>query len=139
MGRERPSGGGELTRADLPLTVDEAHPRTTRHTGVDPRNDTECPIASAHFASNRIGDDSLAQGLDDRRIEGGPRACVDDRPAGSRWLGGLVGALAGYGVVDIGYGSDPRELMDPPSGELLRVTRPVPALVVFADHRSHDR
>src|SRR3954454_16776864 len=130
-------GSDEAVDADLPLADEKAHPGTPWRTRVDPRDHAECAVFAPHLTTDRVGEDDFAKDLDDGGVEHGPGAGVDDGPAGGGRLGRLVGPLAGHRVVDIRDRGDPRKLMDAPSGEPLRIARPIPALVMLSDDVPH--
>jgi hypothetical protein len=71
-------------------------------------------------------------------IEVAAGAALDDGDADVRRGGGLVGALGGDGVVDVGHGGQARELVDALAGQAVGVALAVPALVVVADHRAYE-
>ena len=95
----------------------------------------ERPSGSVDLMADRIRHDDGAEVAHDRRAELGARTGADDAHADVRRRGRLVDALGGDGVVDVGDGGDPRELLDLGAVQPLGVAGAVDALVVVADHR----
>ncbi len=70
------------------------------------------------------------EGVDQGRVEVASPAFEDDRFGDFVGEGGLVDALAGEGVIDVGDGDDATAEGDREAGDLIGITCPVVALVM---------
>ena len=125
--------------SSTPASPRDADGRDVGVVDVDGGDDGGAAVGQLDLVADRVRHDDGAEVAHDRRAELVAGALADDAHADVRRRGGLVDALGGDGVVDVGDGGDARELLDLRAVQALGVAGAVEALVVVAHDRDRER